>query len=752
MTYQSSVGFTDSADNQKNFNQKYSNDNPGPYVGTIKFVVDPLRMGRLGVNIPALSNTTSPSANQIIWCQYLSPFYGAKSIEAVSKTDPFDYKETQHSYGLWAVPPDIDTDVLVLFAKGEKGESQAYWIGCIQKPLVNQQIPAHGASTNTSMPAGGADYSQSKEDLYGTSSLPSGEKNMRTYRDGETLANVKGWKYPVNNILADQMEKQGLVQDPVRGTITSSARRESPSKVFGISTPGAVRSDSRTLNIGINNTPIKTDRNPGHSFVMDDGDTSEQNQLTRIRTASGHQILMHDTEGTVYIANGSGKAFIEMEKDGTISVFSGGGINMRTKQDFNLHSDRNVNFHAKGSLNFTAEQNVNLNGGFNVNTMAKNSINNSSQGAVRSYAATQITSFTSGTQMHGAGGNIDLAGAEVHMNSQGARSGWGPSWLVPEHDQVGIRVSDGLIDIDTEKPFKQGKDNKIEANKIENSTTVSDFVTHEPYTRTSSTAIRKKYINDIIASITAENPSVSAQDLNNIKKRLLSKDSISAVTAEINKIVSVNKVTDFASTEIKKLVGNNVKLDLSQMNSIQQLLVKPNIADVSGQIKKIVGNNVKLDLSQLNSVKTQLMSKPSIADVSGKVTDYAKNTVGLSVPVSLNISSLNDLKSKATSYQSTITNMAAGFVQGKIAQYGKVAFKAVTNFFKGFSDSRLKENIKFIGKSPSGINIYSFKYKQSVGTYEGVMAQEVPWAREMTDTGFYMVDYSKVDVEFRRLN
>ena len=754
MTYQSSVGFTDSADNQKNFNQKYSNDNPGPYVGTIKFVVDPLRMGRLGVNIPALSNTTSPSTNQIIWCQYLSPFYGAKSIEAVSKTDPFDYKETQHSYGLWAVPPDIDTDVLVLFAKGEKGESQAYWIGCIQKPLVNQQIPAHGASTNTSMPAGGADFSQSKEDLYGTSSLPSGEKNMRTYRDGETLANVKGWKYPVNDILADQMEKQGLVQDPVRGTITSSARRESPSKVFGISTPGAIRSDSRTLNIGINNTPIKTDRNPGHSFVMDDGDTNEQNQLTRIRTASGHQILMHDTEGTVYIANGSGKAFIEMEKDGTISVFSDGGINMRTKQDFNLHSDRNVNFHAKGSLNFTAEQNVNLNGGFNVNTMAKNSINNSSQGAVRSYAATQITSFTAGTQLHGAAGNIDLAGAQVHMNSQVARPGWGPSWLVPEHDQVGIRVSDGLIDIDTEKPFKQGKDNKIEANKIENSTTVSDFVTHEPYTRTSSTAIRKKYINDIIASITAENPSVSAQDLNNIKKRLLSKDSIPAVTAEINKIVGVsnNKISDFASTEIKKLVSDNTKLDSSQLNSIQQLLVSPNIGDVSGEIRKIVGNNVNLDLSQLNSVKTKLMSKPSIADVSGKVTDYAKNIVGLSAPVSLNISSLNTLKSKATSYQSTITNMAAGFIQGKIAQYGKVAFKAVTNFFNRFSDARLKEDIKLVGKSPMGINIYSFKYKQSAGTYEGVMAQEVPWAREMTDTGFYMVDYSKVDVEFRRLN
>jgi len=32
------------------------------------------------------------------------------------------------------------------------------------------------------------------------------------------------------------------------------------------------------------------------------------------------------------------------------------------------------------------------------------------------------------------------------------------------------------------------------------------------------------------------------------------------------------------------------------------------------------------------------------------------------------------------------------------------------------------------------------------------MAQEVPQARQMTDTGFYMVDYSKLDVDFRRLN
>ena len=68
-----------------------------------------------------------------------------------------------------------------------------------------------------------------------------------------------------------------------------------------------------------------------------------------------------------------------------------------------------------------------------------------------------------------------------------------------------------------------------------------------------------------------------------------------------------------------------------------------------------------------------------------------------------------------------------------------------------FSDIRLKDNVKLIGKSPSNINIYSFNYKGSDDTYQGVMAQEVPWASSLHDNGYLMVDYSKTDVEFRRL-
>ena len=67
------------------------------------------------------------------------------------------------------------------------------------------------------------------------------------------------------------------------------------------------------------------------------------------------------------------------------------------------------------------------------------------------------------------------------------------------------------------------------------------------------------------------------------------------------------------------------------------------------------------------------------------------------------------------------------------------------------SDARLKTDIESIGQSPAGVNVYSFKYKGDDKTYQGVMAQEVPWASIKGDDGYYRVDYSKVDVEFKRL-
>lgn len=71
--------------------------------------------------------------------------------------------------------------------------------------------------------------------------------------------------------------------------------------------------------------------------------------------------------------------------------------------------------------------------------------------------------------------------------------------------------------------------------------------------------------------------------------------------------------------------------------------------------------------------------------------------------------------------------------------------------FAMMSDRRVKEDITKVGVSPSGVNVYTFKYKNAEGTYKGVMADEVPWAATQAPNGYQMVDYSKVDVDFERI-
>ncbi len=80
---------------------------------------------------------------------------------------------------------------------------------------------------------------------------------------------------------------------------------------------------------------------------------------------------------------------------------------------------------------------------------------------------------------------------------------------------------------------------------------------------------------------------------------------------------------------------------------------------------------------------------------------------------------------------------------------------SVASVVKFQSDSRLKEDIKKIGTSIDGHNIYKFKYLDSPEYYTGVMAEEVlakkPEAVGYMDNGYLGVDYSQIDVEMREV-
>ncbi len=99
---------------------------------------------------------------------------------------------------------------------------------------------------------------------------------------------------------------------------------------------------------------------------------------------------------------------------------------------------------------------------------------------------------------------------------------------------------------------------------------------------------------------------------------------------------------------------------------------------------------------------------------------------------------------------SGITSSVGGLMSsGAFAEGGSLAPKPPA------SDRRLKTDIIKIGESPSGLNIYSFEYIDKSfgeGTYSGVMSDEIPKeAVTKGNDGFDRVDYSQLDVEFKKI-
>jgi hypothetical protein len=155
---------------------------------------------------------------------------------------------------------------------------------------------------------------------------------------------------------------------------------------------------------------------------------------------------------------------------------------------------------------------------------------------------------------------------------------------------------------------------------------------------------------------------------------------------------------------------------------------------------------------------TKNLSTKNITATIGSISSITQNYQSVVGGQVVGINQVKSLASKAGLFNARDANkLGQSFLQNVgtniASNIGTIAGKVSTFFSSSgfFSDARLKEDIRLVGRSPAGVNVYSFKYKQLPGRYMGVMAQEVPWARHMTDTGYYAVDYTKVDVKFRRL-
>lgn len=373
----------------------------GPFIGYVKNNFDSIRSGRLQVWIPELGGIETEPAN---WrtVSYASPFAGTTYRAPTDEGQNNQFDQVAHSYGMWAVPPDIDCQVICAFIAGDP--NRGYWFACVNSDLSHYMVPG--------LASGVTDTSMSSEKI--KSSVVKGESNLPVveFNEKNLASNSPGFiknPKPVHEVQAAVLINQGLDRDVVRGAISSSSQRESPSTVFGISTPGRPLNDpadnpefqAKMLAGKLTAEDVKVKaRKGGHSFVMDDGDQTGASQLIRLRTAGGHQILMNDSEEVVYIANSNGTAWFEFTGGGHVNMYSQGGINMRTEGAFNLHAD--------GDINLNSKANVNIRAGAGLNQQAQSI---SSKAATTAIQAGKITVLSSGQlALQAAAGSIKTAG------------------------------------------------------------------------------------------------------------------------------------------------------------------------------------------------------------------------------------------------------------------------------------------------------------------------------------------------------
>ena len=423
--------------------------------------LDPEFMSGLEVTLLRDQGNSIGDQNQTYPVKYASPFYGVTGYEymGLNKTD---FNDTQKSYGMWFPTPEIGTTVLVAFVDGEP--SEGYFIACVPGKFMNHMIPAIAGSTEVEL-------TEEEKKLFDTKSpLPVGEVNRKTNELDKSLE-IEKIKKPVHPIALRFLE-QGLLEDDIRGTTTSTSRRNVPNTVFGISSPGPA---DRSVNakrgfIGKqqtkSSTPVPVSRLGGTQFVMDDGDArylrvtpaSEgpveyvdtqdpketrkgqnnipYNEYFRIRTRTGHQILMHNSEDLIYIGNAKGTTWIELTANGKIDIYAQDSISVHTENDINFRADRDINLEAGRNINLRSEKgrlhadvNGNLEfavagetlltttGNLNIKTTGVNKLTSGGTTDILSASALRVTS---GEKLSIGSGTMVLQANTIDMNGPAA--------------------------------------------------------------------------------------------------------------------------------------------------------------------------------------------------------------------------------------------------------------------------------------------------------------------------------------------
>ena len=451
--------------------------NLGIYKGVVKQIDTGTRTSRVFVFVSEFGgNDQDNESNWNAQVSYASPFGGYTSgLTGQSGNNIIarnDFYSTQQTYGFFMSPPDVGSQVLCCFPNGNRQEG--YWFACVNPNLSQHMLPATGALPldmidPVSIPADLAPY------LTPGAKYPVSEFNqLSNVYTGNWAANALR---PIHIPQTINLIRQGLDADPDRGAISSSGQRDPVSAVYGFSTPGRPYGTQDPANdVNLTNKIASGNFNPadytvttrvgGHSLVLDDGDLYGKSNLVRLKSSAGHQILLNDSKGFIYISNSNGTAWVELTATGDILVYGANDFSLRTQGNIMLQSDHNINLDARGSINMYAGASIKSQAR-SVEAFGTSSLNLYGRSAQLASGGQLSVASASGMSVR-AGGRVSINGTSISLNGSGGAGASSPPAAISRYkmpDAVNVSskweiAQDALTSINykipTHEPYIRG--------------------------------------------------------------------------------------------------------------------------------------------------------------------------------------------------------------------------------------------------------------------------------------------------------
>jgi len=341
----------DKLDRQIREEKKLLNDTfNGTTIGTVVNSEDPQQMGRLQVFCPSFGDLPDHPVEDLPWAIYAPPFGGTTAYG--NRGNEGDSVDGTTAYGMWAIPK-FGAQVLVTTIDGNP--DYRVWLGCIYGQFLSHTLP-HGR------------YFDKKDEngiLLNNNEGPVSSNETPIQPLYKNFEEAFGPKEGNHEWRSRGMDNQTSNVDNVRIKETHSKIADDINRGY---------SANRQLEeYDLKESTVYSITSPGlHALSMDD---KKENCRIKLRTTSGHMILMDDTNERIYISTAKGENWIEMDQAGNIDMFTSGNFSVHAEKDINFTANKSIKMYAKEAIHIKSEDKIKIQSNLDLNIKSNMNIN-----------------------------------------------------------------------------------------------------------------------------------------------------------------------------------------------------------------------------------------------------------------------------------------------------------------------------------------------------------------------------------------